>query len=227
MLTLCYLITRCISRTRLVPGQQHWLLHRPGSSALEERDLSKLSHTLPRPAGSPAHAAWSGLQEFENAEGDEYSADLAQGSPATTAQNGPDVYVLPLTEVSLPMAKQPGRSGSRADHSHGADVLGRLLVNQASGTPSSVLEPGWWVGVPLELSDLRTPPTKLLAWGFPPHFPASSSGYSEAGGVSGQWEGPLLDLCWHQGLLPWSHLATSPALSCAWLSPESLAFTGD
>ncbi|XP_078231002.1 serine/threonine-protein kinase LMTK1 isoform X10 [Callithrix jacchus] len=68
------------------------------------------SHTLPWPAGSPAHAAWPGLQEFENAEGDEYSADLAQGSPATTAQNGPDVYVLPLTEVSLPMAKQPGRS---------------------------------------------------------------------------------------------------------------------
>ncbi|KAI2585576.1 apoptosis associated tyrosine kinase, partial [Homo sapiens] len=70
MLTLCYLIARCIGRTRLAPGQQ----------------------------------------EFENAEGDEYAADLAQGSPATAAQNGPDVYVLPLTEVSLPMAKQPGRS---------------------------------------------------------------------------------------------------------------------
>ncbi|KAF6297870.1 apoptosis associated tyrosine kinase [Rhinolophus ferrumequinum] len=52
-----------------------------------------------------------GLQEFENAEGEEYPAGFsAQGSPAATAQNGPDVYVLPLTEVSLPMAKQPGRS---------------------------------------------------------------------------------------------------------------------
>ncbi|XP_005407364.1 PREDICTED: serine/threonine-protein kinase LMTK1 isoform X2 [Chinchilla lanigera] len=52
-----------------------------------------------------------GFKEFENAEGDEYSADCsAQGSPAAAAQNGPDVYVLPLTEVSLPMAKQPGRS---------------------------------------------------------------------------------------------------------------------
>ncbi|XP_055096794.1 serine/threonine-protein kinase LMTK1 isoform X1 [Symphalangus syndactylus] len=51
-----------------------------------------------------------GFKEFENAEGDEYAADLAQGSLATAAQNGPDVYVLPLTEVSLPMAKQPGRS---------------------------------------------------------------------------------------------------------------------
>lgn len=54
-------------------------------------------------------------QEFENAEGEEYTADFsAQGSPAAAAQNGPDVYVLPLTEVSLPMAKQPGRSGERA-----------------------------------------------------------------------------------------------------------------
>ncbi|XP_028709445.1 serine/threonine-protein kinase LMTK1 isoform X2 [Peromyscus leucopus] len=52
-----------------------------------------------------------GFKEFENAEGDEYVADFSeQGSPAAAAQNGPDVYVLPLTEVSLPMAKQPGRS---------------------------------------------------------------------------------------------------------------------
>lgn len=49
-------------------------------------------------------------QEFENAEGDEYVTELsAQGSPAP--QHGPEVYVLPLTKVSLPMAKQPGRSG--------------------------------------------------------------------------------------------------------------------
>lgn len=52
-------------------------------------------------------------QEFENAEGDEYVAEFSeQGSPAAAAQTGPDVYVLPLTEVSLPMAKQPGRSGT-------------------------------------------------------------------------------------------------------------------
>ncbi|XP_077022307.1 serine/threonine-protein kinase LMTK1 [Tamandua tetradactyla] len=52
-----------------------------------------------------------GFKEFENAEGDELAADLgAQGSPAAAAPGGPDVYVLPLTEVSLPMAKQPGRS---------------------------------------------------------------------------------------------------------------------
>ncbi|NXO04980.1 LMTK1 kinase, partial [Rhinopomastus cyanomelas] len=49
-------------------------------------------------------------QEFENADGDDYVTELsAQGSPAP--QHGPEVYVLPLTKVSLPMAKQPGRSG--------------------------------------------------------------------------------------------------------------------
>ncbi|KYO42648.1 hypothetical protein Y1Q_0018852 [Alligator mississippiensis] len=51
-----------------------------------------------------------GFKEFENAEGDDYGAEFsAQGSPAV--QNGPEVYILPLTEVSLPMSKQPGRSG--------------------------------------------------------------------------------------------------------------------
>lgn len=49
-------------------------------------------------------------QEFENVEGEEYASEFsAQGSPAT--QNGPEVYILPLTEVSLPMSRQPGRSG--------------------------------------------------------------------------------------------------------------------
>uniref|UniRef100_A0A8C0ISI0 non-specific serine/threonine protein kinase n=1 Tax=Chelonoidis abingdonii TaxID=106734 RepID=A0A8C0ISI0_CHEAB len=47
--------------------------------------------------------------EFENAEGEDYMTEFSvQGSPAT--QNGPEVYILPLTEVSLPMAKQPGHS---------------------------------------------------------------------------------------------------------------------
>ncbi|KAK6328426.1 hypothetical protein J4Q44_G00004040 [Coregonus suidteri] len=49
------------------------------------------------------------FKEFENAEGEEYQADLSTlASPAS--QSGPDVYILPLSEVSLPMAKQPGRS---------------------------------------------------------------------------------------------------------------------
>uniref|UniRef100_A0A8K9XAR8 non-specific serine/threonine protein kinase n=1 Tax=Oncorhynchus mykiss TaxID=8022 RepID=A0A8K9XAR8_ONCMY len=50
-----------------------------------------------------------GFKEFENADGEEYQADLSTlASPAS--QSGPDVYILPLTEVSLPLAKQPGRS---------------------------------------------------------------------------------------------------------------------
>nr|XP_046190314.1 uncharacterized protein LOC124019015 [Oncorhynchus gorbuscha] len=45
-----------------------------------------------------------GFKEFENTEGEEYQADLA------SSQNGPEVYILPLTEVSLPVSKLPGRS---------------------------------------------------------------------------------------------------------------------
>ncbi|KAI4903780.1 hypothetical protein NFI96_016460, partial [Prochilodus magdalenae] len=49
------------------------------------------------------------FKEFENTEGEEYQADLSTlASPGS--QDGPDVYILPLTEVSLPVAKQPGRS---------------------------------------------------------------------------------------------------------------------
>uniref|UniRef100_A0A4X2KJG9 non-specific serine/threonine protein kinase n=1 Tax=Vombatus ursinus TaxID=29139 RepID=A0A4X2KJG9_VOMUR len=64
-------------------------------------------------SGSTAHgrspSPLAPHQEFENAEGDDYTTEFSvQGSPAT--QNGPEVYILPLTEVSLPMAKQPGRS---------------------------------------------------------------------------------------------------------------------
>lgn len=51
-------------------------------------------------------------QEFENTEGEEYQADLsALASPSS--QNGPEVYILPLTEVSLPVSKQPGRSSKK------------------------------------------------------------------------------------------------------------------
>lgn len=67
---------------------------------------------------------WTGLdksfqfvslhQEFDNNEGEEYQADLA--SP--TAQNGPEVYILPLTEVSLPVSKQPGRSSKTQHRQH-------------------------------------------------------------------------------------------------------------
>ncbi|KAJ7419502.1 apoptosis associated tyrosine kinase [Pitangus sulphuratus] len=68
-----------------------------------------VTYLLARAAfGGRAVPGWH-CQEFENAEGDDYVTELsAQGSPAP--QHGPEVYVLPLTKVSLPMAKQPGRS---------------------------------------------------------------------------------------------------------------------
>ncbi|XP_041431965.1 serine/threonine-protein kinase LMTK1 isoform X3 [Xenopus laevis] len=47
--------------------------------------------------------------KLDNVEGEDYNTEFSiQSSPA--AQNGPEVYVLPLTEVSVPMSKQPGRS---------------------------------------------------------------------------------------------------------------------
>lgn len=52
----------------------------------------------------------SALQKFNNVDRDEYHTDMSTlASPAS--QNSPDVYILPLTEVSLPVAKQPSRSG--------------------------------------------------------------------------------------------------------------------
>lgn len=60
-------------------------------------------------------------QEFENAEGEEYQADLsALASPSS--QNGPEVYILPLTEVSLPVSKQPGRSSKKAHKTDAASL---------------------------------------------------------------------------------------------------------
>ncbi|XP_078082192.1 serine/threonine-protein kinase LMTK1 [Mustelus asterias] len=46
-----------------------------------------------------------GFKEFENNEGEDYT----EFSPRTTSssQNGPEVYILPLTEVSLPVSNQP------------------------------------------------------------------------------------------------------------------------
>ncbi|XP_072098820.1 serine/threonine-protein kinase LMTK1 isoform X2 [Mobula birostris] len=45
-------------------------------------------------------------KEFENNEGEDYAGEI---SPHTTSssQNGPEVYILPLTEVSLPVSSQP------------------------------------------------------------------------------------------------------------------------
>lgn len=70
----------------------------------------------------PPAASHLATQEFENTEGDDYVTELsAQGSPAP--QHGPEVYVLPLTKVSLPMAKQPGRSGKPRRGDAGVGVV--------------------------------------------------------------------------------------------------------
>ncbi|XP_018612740.2 serine/threonine-protein kinase LMTK1-like isoform X1 [Scleropages formosus] len=50
-----------------------------------------------------------GFKEFDNTEGEEYQTDLsALGSP--TSQTGPEVYILPLTDVSVTVSKQPSKS---------------------------------------------------------------------------------------------------------------------
>ncbi|XP_038598049.1 LOW QUALITY PROTEIN: serine/threonine-protein kinase LMTK1 [Tachyglossus aculeatus] len=50
-----------------------------------------------------------GFKELENAEGEAGPSGLwAQGSPPAGPGSGPDVYVLPLDDLSLPMARQPG-----------------------------------------------------------------------------------------------------------------------
>ncbi|XP_016430273.1 serine/threonine-protein kinase LMTK1-like [Sinocyclocheilus rhinocerous] len=49
------------------------------------------------------------FKEFENMEGEEVQADLSTlASPSS--QNDPEVYILPLTEVSLHVSKQPSKS---------------------------------------------------------------------------------------------------------------------
>lgn len=64
------------------------------------------------------------FQEFKNVDGEEYHADMSTlASPAS--QGSPDVYILPLTEVSLPVAKQPSRSGE----SKGAATKKHVLKN--------------------------------------------------------------------------------------------------
>ncbi|XP_075937700.1 serine/threonine-protein kinase LMTK1 [Anarhichas minor] len=51
----------------------------------------------------------TGFKEFRNVDREEYHADMSTlASPAS--QGSPDVYILPLTEVSLTVAKQPSRS---------------------------------------------------------------------------------------------------------------------
>lgn len=55
-----------------------------------------------------------GPQEFENPEGEDCSGEYTPPAEETSSsQSLPDVYILPLAEVSLPMpAPQPSHSGT-------------------------------------------------------------------------------------------------------------------
>ncbi|XP_063077555.1 serine/threonine-protein kinase LMTK1 [Engraulis encrasicolus] len=57
------------------------------------------------PEGEEFHA-----EEFENAEGEEFHAEVSTLASPASQSGGPEVYVLPLTEVSRPLNKQPGRA---------------------------------------------------------------------------------------------------------------------
>ena len=72
------------------------------------------------------------VQEFENADGEETQVDMSRLlSPAS--QGVPEVYVLPLTEVSLPVAQQPRRSGRLAVQSTPNRVLEHHSTRQLKG----------------------------------------------------------------------------------------------
>ncbi|XP_043570905.1 serine/threonine-protein kinase LMTK1-like isoform X2 [Chiloscyllium plagiosum] len=71
-------------------------------------------------------------KEFENNEGEDYTGEF---SPRTTSssQNGPEVYILPLTEVSFPVSNQPA---ARPGHFLHQTDLGRqsLLYLKEAGS---------------------------------------------------------------------------------------------
>lgn len=151
MLTITYLLAQAAFRSREPVGHQcqvwGWgrcpgglgdALWGAGGSAVGRGGSCRepAGSVVSAPCVSPCRALPSvPAQEFENAEGDDYVTEFsAQGSPAP--QHGPEVYVLPLTEVSLPMAKQPGRSGKLPGEG-GEESTGRC------GTP---VHPGAEVG---------------------------------------------------------------------------------
>lgn len=67
---------------------------------------------------SPTPPRLSRPQEFENPEGEDCSGEYTPPAEETSSsQSLPDVYILPLAEVSLPMpAPQPSHSGTAPRH---------------------------------------------------------------------------------------------------------------
>lgn len=86
-------------------------------------------------------------------DGEEYQADMSTlASPAS--QGSPDVYILPLTEVSLPVAKQPARSGEslqfnllNSTNSIYCKQTHHVVQPQPVLTPSVSNTAAWSVGV--------------------------------------------------------------------------------
>ncbi len=76
------------------------------NSALRHRNKLHFKIYYNRKHSFEVSVCFCSLQEFENTEG---QADLSTlASPSS--QNDPEVYILPLTEVSLPVSKQPSKS---------------------------------------------------------------------------------------------------------------------
>lgn len=79
----------------------------------KDRDnIDKKDHGMCQPCVLPPHPSWP--QEFENPEGEDCSGEYTPPAEETSSsQSLPDVYILPLAEVSLPMpAPQPSHSGA-------------------------------------------------------------------------------------------------------------------
>lgn len=96
-------------------------------------------------SASPCRCRSPTPQEFENPEGEDCSGEYTPPAEETSSsQSLPDVYILPLAEVSLPMpAPQPAHSG-RALHPaqgpgggcHGTgEGAGGVLAGGRGGTP--------------------------------------------------------------------------------------------
>ncbi len=86
---------------------RHWRLEYDAeNSALRHRNKLHFKIYYNRKHSFEVSVCFCSLQEFENTEG---QADLSTlASPSS--QNDPEVYILPLTEVSLPVSKQPSKS---------------------------------------------------------------------------------------------------------------------
>lgn len=78
-------------------------------------------------------------------------------SPAS--QNGPEVYVLPLTEVSLPVSKQPGRPSKKPQ---------TLLLSSLPPNPDSFAFTARLPNRGRSRSDIQPAKKKNLASGFTP-----------------------------------------------------------